>query len=146
MVFSTKKLALAITEQLVCLCMLGLGIYFIYQGQVLQKFHLMRTNFAVYRERIFELPTIMIYIYYGNQNASNYDFKLGRDFEIQFKTGILALPLDGINLTLGENQIKDSDLKVNLADYNDPNLFRITPINFTSSMQTDFNFKYILQK
>ena len=53
--------------------------------------------------------------------------------------------LDGINLTLGENQIKDSALKVNLADYNDPNLFRITPINFTSSMQTDFNFKYIFK-
>ena len=125
--------------------MLGLGIYFIYQGQVLQKIYLERTNFAVFREHIFELPTTYIEIYYGTNNISNNDLKLGRDFEIQFKTGSVALSLDGINLTLGTNQIKDSDLKVNLTeDPYFPNIFWITPMNFMYSMQTDFNIKYIL--
>ena len=130
MVFTTIKKALALTEHLVYLCMLGLGIYFIYQGQVLQKFERMRTSFAVYKECIFELPTIMTYIYPYNDVM-----ELGRDFEIQFATGDTAWALDGINLTLGENKIKDSGLKVNLTkDYFYPNMFRLTPINFPSSM------------
>ena len=102
----------------------------------------MRTNFAVYRERIFELPTIMTFIYPFND-----DLKLGRDFEIQFKSGSVAWDLDGTNLTLGANQMKDSDLKVNLTeDHFAPNVFRITPLNFVSSMPTDFHFKYIFKK
>ena len=110
MVSSTKILALAITEQLVYLCMLGLGIYFIYQGQVLQKFHLMRTNFAVYRERIFEPPSIMTGFY-----PFNGDLKLGRDFNLSYRSLTHPYNTSIANLTLGQqNNAQDSPLEVDL--------------------------------
>ena len=39
-----------------------LGFYFIFQGDVLEKFASKRTNFAQYEEEVTELPTILTYI------------------------------------------------------------------------------------
>ena len=41
------------------LSLLVLGSYFIYQGDVLAKFSLERTSYAMYKEPVFEMPTIM---------------------------------------------------------------------------------------
>ena len=43
---------------------LCLGIYFIYEGNVVQRFQMKRTNFAESNERINELPTILAEIEY----------------------------------------------------------------------------------
>ena len=134
MLFATIKQILALTQKLVYLCMLGLGIYLIYQGEVLQKFQLMRTNFAVYKEHIFEFPTIGTCIY-----PYSYTFKLGRDFNIQFKAGVETFPLEGINLTIGENEIKNSRMKVSFQRYHLPNSYTITQIHFEASMPLDEN-------
>ena len=82
-------------ERLFYSILLGVGCYLIYEGDVVQKYLRRRTNFAVHEEDMTELPTIVTYIYpYSN------DFKIGRDFEIQFKAGILAIPLTCQNLIL----------------------------------------------
>ena len=47
---------------MIYLLLFSLGVYFIYQGEVLERFAQKRTNFAVYKEHMRELPTITTYI------------------------------------------------------------------------------------
>ena len=48
----------------VYLAMLCLGIYFINEGAVLERFQMKRTNFAESNERVNELPTILTHLEY----------------------------------------------------------------------------------
>ena len=41
---------------------LGLGLYFIYQGEVLQRFYGKKTGMAYMEEELVELPTFLIWI------------------------------------------------------------------------------------
>ena len=47
--------------------LLFLGVYFIYAGQIIQKFQQKRTNFAEYGEEITEFPTILTSLEYTTQ-------------------------------------------------------------------------------
>ena len=61
-------------QKLVYLTMLGLGVYLIYKGDVVQRFQRERTNFAVFEEEISELPSVVMYI-----QPWNSDIKFGKD-------------------------------------------------------------------
>ena len=54
---STKS-AFRVIEYVASIAFLCLGCFFIYQGEVWQRFNLRRTNFAKYDEEITELLTI----------------------------------------------------------------------------------------
>ena len=54
------------------------GYYLIYEGGVIDKFKIQRTNFAEYVENIDELPTILTYIH-GNSRSK---LKYGTNFNI----------------------------------------------------------------
>ena len=71
-----KEHVLQIMEKLLYFALLGLGIYFIYRGDVIPRFWLGRTNFAEYLEDMNEFPTITAYI--GNAPKN---FTLGEDFK-----------------------------------------------------------------
>ena len=88
--------------------LLGLGIFFIYVGDVIQRFQAQRTTFAVYRESMIELPTISTYIYPIPSN-----FSMGVDFNLTLEGKILR---PGINFLNGSglkvvNQSMDNFLK-----------------------------------
>ena len=102
-----------ILEKTVYLSMLGLGIYFIYHGDVVPKFEKRRTNYLEYQERITELPTIVAKIYPLTKSI-----RFGEDIKIQFRyrnqSGSFQKPID---LTYGENAIQNnSAFTINIQD------------------------------
>ena len=54
-------------EKVIYLSLLGLGIYFIDQGDVIQRYRIKRTNFAEYSEPASELPTIITRVEHSSQ-------------------------------------------------------------------------------
>ena len=67
-----------LAERVVYIALLCVGIYFIYQGNVWQKYQQSKTNFAVYTEPIVELPTITTWI----ESSIGVNLKFERDYSI----------------------------------------------------------------
>ena len=63
--------------------MLGIGFYFIHEGNVIQRYTKRRTNFAVYEEPTSELPTIVTYVTESGTSKIS-ELKLQKDFDLQF--------------------------------------------------------------
>ena len=132
---------LAALEHTLYITMMGLGFYFIYKGNVVQRFQRERTNFAVYEEIITELPTIVTYIRLPKNRLA---VKYGQDFNIQYQSGTVATLGKGTNLTFGQNTIKNSQLKVKFEEHkNWPNTYQITAMNYRHGMPLDYLFTYI---
>ena len=103
-----------ILDKLIYSAFLLLACYFIYMGDVLDKFRSKRTNFAEYLEPVTELPTITTYIQSTDQGFLLY----GKDFNISYgvyidkdKNGGKS-HLKHKNLTIGVNKIEGGPLKV----------------------------------
>ena len=96
-----------ILDKLVYISMLGM--YFIYQGEILKNFRLKMTNFAVYEDKLTEPPIIVTYIF----PVTNATIK--EDFQIQFKAG-----MDESNgwhaLDYGENSITEANLSLSFQN------------------------------
>ena len=122
--------------------LVGVGIYFIYMGDVIPRFWLGRTNFAEYQEVMNELPTISTYIINVPKN-----FTMGKDF---------YLSLNGKTMEFGINDIQglvtDSSLKVNVQ-YVLPEQFftrsgkwihwvQIKPLNFSAEAPQVLTLEY----
>ena len=65
--------------------MMCLGCYFIYQGDIVQRFKQRRTNFAEYTEPITELPTIVTWIQYSNDSQTS-KLQFGKDYSLDFQS------------------------------------------------------------
>ena len=87
-------------EWLAYVGLFSLGIYFILQAEVWQRYQLGRTNFAEYEEQVSERPTIIAYM-----EPLSTPLKLGQDFNIAYF--VLDGQLLTITLTSGENMIND---------------------------------------
>ena len=101
-----------VLNQLAYVTMLGLAILFIYDGRVVSRYWLKRTNIAVYEEEITQLPTIITYV-----RPINDKITLGRDFKIFYQTGLNEYSDPWNELKHGENSIKDSLLSVSLRHF-----------------------------
>ena len=94
-------------EKLVYFTMFSLGVFFIYQGEILHRFKLQRTNFAVYEEAIFKLPNIVMYIWpYKN-------ITFGHDYFIHYNMDQKKQESDWKTLTKGNNTSKGQTLVLN---------------------------------
>ena len=146
---SRVKVILLVFEWIVYFCMLGMGIYFIYYGELVQKFQLQKTSFAAYEEPISNLPTIVTFIKPWNKNIT-----FGKDFEISISFNYSKyipdlLPTEWINLTYGENVI-GGNARLHMQHFYDglsaqeyrPNFFKITPLEFPSGKPFNFRLKY----
>ena len=115
-----------------------LGLYFIYEGHILEKYRSKKTSYAEYDEEITELPTMVTYI---DKNIRN-QFKYGKDFNISF--GRVSTPknlTDGVNIVDG-----DSGLKVDFERLLGGNVFKIMPINFSPGMKLSYKLSYYFTK
>ena len=102
-----------IVRQFMYIAFLCLGIYFIYEGNVVQRFQMKRTNFAESNERINELPTILAEIEYKYPYPDTLMI-YGTDFNISYQAVGSEEKIDKqINLTLGENTLYNSELIIN---------------------------------
>ena len=97
-------------DRLVSLALMILGIYFIYKGDVINRFQLKRTNFAEFTEEISEIPTITTWIEYSNGPFLKY----WSDFYMQFYNWENNTSID---LEIGKNYISGSKLRVYVEEF-----------------------------
>ena len=138
----TTELFLHFTDKVLCITLFGLGFYLIAYGEVIQKFQLKRTNFAVYTERITELPTILT-----GMSGDIMDLEFGRDYGMFYGAASASmfyelLNMQSVNLSEGHNSVPGSNLTVALEQAGINN-FLITPINFQPVMKVDYLLAYI---
>lgn len=116
------------------------GSFFIYQGQVVQRYLKQRTDFFEYNENITEFPSMVAHI------RTYSSLKLGFDFDISFQTDDFAA-----NLSYGVNSIGgNSPLKLTLEKLNSTNAFKITPHGYKEAeklhSEGEFSVNYIFRK
>ena len=133
------RLVVPITDSFLYCFLFGLGCYFIYQGQVVQKFTLGRTNFAEFDEELTELPTLVAFIDDGGTNS----LKIVIDFNISY------IVSDSKNITnftatilkIGENFIAEN-LRLLLDLIYDGNFLKISFIDYDSTLSNAFGFMF----
>ena len=98
-----KELIIKVLNKVVYIILLCVGIYFIYEGDIVQKFRLKRTNFAVsLGEQLSELPTIVAFLHQQPRTK----LKLGIDFNISYHM-LMENDWIGKQLSLGSNIINE---------------------------------------
>ena len=141
-------------EKIFYVAMLGLAIYFIVDGDIINKYRLKRTNFAVSEEDIPELPTIITAV-----RPLREKFKYNKDFHIVYRAGIFAENGDWKKLQLGKDKsFKDVSVRLQqlspglvsvlgLSNWRDTeNLYKITHVvKYSARMHTDFTLKFIFK-
>ena len=139
-----------ICRNFVYVILLCLGVYFIYAGQIIQKFQQKRTNFAEYGEEITEFPTILTSLEYTTQVDKILEY--GKDFNLTLQT--TQSWEDGqkvTSLVLGQNVVGDG-LKVDVSELIEHNEYhpiytsyqyhKITPVNFAPGMSLQYVLTY----
>ena len=145
---SRIKVFILTLESIVYFFMLGIGIYFIYDGGLVQQYQLGRTSFALYEEPISVLPTMVTFIKPWNES-----FTFEKDFNIsiyfkksQYETN-QSTPWS--RLTYGQNMI-DTNVTLHMHHFYDglsaqeyrPNFFKIRAIQFPAGKSPNFVLKY----
>ena len=102
---------------------------FIYQGDVLQRFQLKRTNFAEYEEETTELPTIQTWLGFGN-------LTFGQDYNISYTQHGSS---QSRVLSQGHNMIGTLKVKFERLGHR---AFMITPLNFSKGMHRAYDLTY----
>ena len=137
------KMVPEVLDKLFYISLLGLAIYFLYVGDVIQRFQAQRITFAVYEESMTELPTISTYI---SKIPSH--FSMGVDFNLTLERKIIRPFINYMNdngLKVGFEHVMPR-LLVN-EEQNNLQFFRITirALNFSSGMPTYFILNYTFE-
>ena len=133
-----------VIERVVYFTMLGLGIFFIYREDVMQRFWTSKTYLVSYDQIITELPTIMTWMF--PVNAS--ELRLGTHFNIKYILANGSLDFEGMEnagaaLKIGENLVNNTKLKISLQEMPGvSNVFVITPLNFKPGMSMEYMLAY----
>ena len=126
------QLFIQIVNTLVYCILFAVGCYFIYQGQVIQRYTLGRTNFAEFEEELEEFPTLVFFIDNGDKNRT---YKYGTDFTILYSLEAYSrLGNSYTTLSIGENKLPGTSLRLDLEPFSNARLHKITPLNFNKSM------------
>ena len=141
----STKLIFQVIEKALSLAFLCLGCVFIYQGEILQRFNLKRTNFARSDEDISELPVIYTSIMnLGTEAHFGTDFNISyEEYNMMSKRGLGSN--NATILTKGHNVIGKGPFKVNFEQRNTDNVFLITPINFAVGMHQEYVLTFIFK-
>ena len=131
------RFIIAALNKTVYIALLILGCYFIYQGQVVERFVDEKCDFSDYPEDVSELPTLQTFI-----SPYNDVLMYGHDFNISY--GVFGL--QSHNLTLGINTIVPDVLQVHFEQLYGLNVFKISPLNFSTDISKYYlwyNLSYI---
>ena len=98
---------LLVFEKVTYLTLLSVGIFFIYQGDVIQRFQTGKTSFVKSSEAMTEMPSIRI------RMSPTSNPKVGIDFNVSLSTlSNFSHPNSmANNLTFGKNNVTGSDIK-----------------------------------
>ena len=131
-----------IVDNVLYLCLMFLGFYFIYEGYVVPRFVSKRTNFAQYEETVKEFPTILTFIDIPQKDK----FQLGNDFNISIWPETPDWSFwKPKNLTYGENFLDGSPLRVDFERWHIEGRFKITALNFSPDMPMTYNIRYTFE-
>ena len=131
----SKRMEVFLFDVVIYISFLSLGIYFIKQGEVPEKYLLKRTNFAEYLEPVTELPTISTWIQTEFMEDSILEY--GRDYRIEyFVAGENNETLT--ELEIGNNTVKNTvwNLEIKKA------LTLLRPSILSSDLPTQFSLRY----
>ena len=120
-----RGLVFQIIEWIVYFVLVGVGIYFIMQGNVLSKYFLKRKDFTQHEEYIFEHPTIVTYLEPSDLTIS---LVYGKDYNVSF----LLDQDQSVALTIGTNLININESYQFTVDFEEilsKNVFLVTPSN-----------------
>ena len=126
-------------EWIVHLFLFGLGIFFIIQGNVVQRFLKKRTDFSQYNEDIVERPTIVTFI-----DPIPTNMKYGKDYHIEYQVLGSSKGKDGMILSKGENEVntKKGKIVIDVEELYQGNVFKITP--YQHCMDSNYHdIKYV---
>ena len=93
------SLILLVLQNAVYIALLTLGCYFIYQGKVIQRYLIQRTDFSEYSEAMSELPTLTTFI------LPFETLTFGKDFNVSFYPKGSSIKR---NLFIGTNNISNT--------------------------------------
>ena len=140
-----KQVLLVAFDKLAYLAFSVLGFYFIYEGNVLQRFNSKKTFFAEYDEPVNEFPTIYTMI----DGPMKGHLEYGKDFNISFRAqkSVKKIPgerdrLKRENLTIGKNILVDSPLEVTFEPIWDGTVFRISPLNYEQRIPLAYELEF----
>ena len=130
------SLILSVLQNAVYIALLTLGCYFIYQGKVVQRYLIQRTDFSEYSEAMSELPTLITFI------LPFETLTLGKDFNISFYPKGSSIKR---NLSIGTNNISNT-LQADFEQIYGVSLFKITPLNFSHGDPLDYDLYYYFEE
>ena len=130
-----------IIDYLLHLGLMSLGFYFIYQGNIWERFQQKRTNFAEYDESIGELPAIVSWIRYSKSGVE--PVALGHDFHIYYSEQLIdSAEWTKYELLKGKNNMSSGlELKLDIEKDWFGNNFRVTPTSVPSGISDKLKFR-----
>ena len=141
--FRQKKF-FALLSQIKYLGFLSLGLYFIYLGDVWDRFRLKRTNFAQFEEPITELPTLIAHLIpYENS------LTLGVNFNVSYQAVQSELFIPEASSSLiqsGQYPVDDSPLRVRFESLYGLNVFKISPVNYMPGTPLDYALTFTFEE
>ena len=128
-----------VTEKVFYHVLLGVGIFFIYQGDVITRYWLKRTNFAEFSEPLAELPTILAF-----SDPPESSLSLQKDFNISL--GVFkGKKIQFTQLKKGRNSAGDGQLIFNLENVYNENTVRVTPLGTNTNFKLIYGLKFQLK-
>ena len=128
------------------LIMLGVGIYLIYQGEVIEKYQQKLTRRNYYEQELTELPSIVTILeYHDPQLKKDIYLDFEKDYHILFNEGEHLSLENATRLTYGINSLRQSDFDVRVENYRNHIGVSITLMNFLSGLPTEYSFIYSVE-
>ena len=121
-----KRHVFILVDNVFYFTLLGIGFYFIYKGDVIQRYQLGRTDIYTYKEPMVEMPSFVTYI------TKKPFLRIGVDFNVSFSVSNSQETI----LYTGKNLVIGTELIIDFQPILTGNLFlnKITPLNFTPGL------------
>ena len=117
--------------------MLGVGIYLIYQGEVINKYHQKLTRRNYHDQALTEFPSVVTFL---RSYEQYYEFE--RDYQIHFIEGTHQSLENATKLSYGNDSLHESTFDVQVTNYRNYTGVAITLINFSSALPSEYSLIY----
>ena len=129
-----------LANAIIYICLLFLGSYFIYQGNILQKYKDGKTYFAEYEEPITDLAVIT-----SSVKVAKGQLRFGSDFNITYCAGFFCPPQNMVQLKKGKTRVGGLDVELEVKGIHEQ-IIRITPISTPLNIPICYVLDYTFSK
>ena len=122
--------------------MLGVGVYLIYEGDIINKYQQEITRRNYYEEEMTELPAIVTTVNYRADNNNKTTGQFEKDYHLHFIEGEQFSLENATSLTYGANSVNGSKFDVQIENYRNNIGVAIMLTNLSSGMPSEYNLIY----